>query len=169
MTRAGASSFRPRRSATSRPGQSARRAWASAPTERCRGEQRSPPTHPASHRTTRRAVDHQVGGLLRPLPYAVSSDGGHAWDNGTTGVRGWMRACRAHRSPSPFARATKEEREVMIGTILMALVAGAIVGPLARLVLPGRQNMGVLLTVVLGALGSLIGAFIYYKATGVSD
>jgi uncharacterized membrane protein YeaQ/YmgE (transglycosylase-associated protein family) len=57
----------------------------------------------------------------------------------------------------------------MIGTILAALVAGAIVGPLARLVLPGRQHMGVLLTVVLGAIGSLIGAFIYYKATGVSD
>jgi len=57
----------------------------------------------------------------------------------------------------------------MIGTILMALVAGAIVGPLARLVLPGRQDMGVLLTVVLGAIESLIGAFIYYKATGVDD
>ena len=57
----------------------------------------------------------------------------------------------------------------MIGTILAALVAGAIVGPLARLVLPGKQDMSVLLTVILGAIGSLIGAFIYYKATGVND
>lgn len=57
----------------------------------------------------------------------------------------------------------------MIGTILAALVAGAIVGPLARLVLPGKQDMGVLLTVVLGAIGSLIGAFIYYQAAGASD
>ena len=57
----------------------------------------------------------------------------------------------------------------MIGTILMALVAGAIVGPLARLVLPGRQNIGVLMTVILGAIGSLIGAFIYFKATGQPD
>lgn len=57
----------------------------------------------------------------------------------------------------------------MIGTILMALVAGAIVGPLARLVLPGKQDMSVLLTVILGAIGALIGAFIYYKATGVDD
>ena len=57
----------------------------------------------------------------------------------------------------------------MIGTILMALVAGVIVGPLARLLLPGRQSMSVLLTVILGAIGSLIGAFIYYKATGVGD
>ena len=42
-------------------------------------------------------------------------------------------------------------------------------GPLARLLLPGRQSMSVLLTVILGAIGSLIGAFIYYKATGVGD
>ena len=117
----------------------------------------------------RKAVDLRADGLLRFLPYALTSHDSGAWDTGTTGVRGWMRACRGHRSPPPASRATKEEREVMIGTILMALVAGAIVGPLARLVLPGRQNMGVLLTVVLGAVGSLIGAFIYYKATGVSD
>jgi uncharacterized membrane protein YeaQ/YmgE (transglycosylase-associated protein family) len=57
----------------------------------------------------------------------------------------------------------------MVGTILMALVAGAIVGPLARLILPGRQHMGVLITVILGAAGSLIGAWIYYKLTGVQD
>jgi len=57
----------------------------------------------------------------------------------------------------------------MIGTILAALVAGAIVGPLARLVLPGRQHISVLLTVVLGAVGSLIGACSYYKSTGVND
>ncbi|GAA5027080.1 hypothetical protein GCM10023258_21520 [Terrabacter aeriphilus] len=57
----------------------------------------------------------------------------------------------------------------MLTTILMALVAGAVVGPLARLVLPGRQSMGVVLTVVLGAVGSLLGALIYYKATGVQD
>ncbi len=35
----------------------------------------------------------------------------------------------------------------MVGTILMALVAGAIVGPLARFVLPGKQHIGVLMTV----------------------
>lgn len=54
-------------------------------------------------------------------------------------------------------------------TILLALLAGAIIGPLARLVLPGRQHIGAIMTVVLGALGGLIGSWIYYKATGVSD
>lgn len=57
----------------------------------------------------------------------------------------------------------------MIGTIIAALVAGAIVGPLARLALPGRQNISLIMTVVLGAIGSVIGALIYYKVTGVDD
>jgi uncharacterized membrane protein YeaQ/YmgE (transglycosylase-associated protein family) len=57
----------------------------------------------------------------------------------------------------------------MVGTILTALVAGAIVGPLARFVLPGRQNIGILMTIILGAIGSAVGAWIYYKITGVDD
>lgn len=57
----------------------------------------------------------------------------------------------------------------MVKTILMALVAGAIVGPLARLALPGRQNMTLGLTIGLGAIGSLIGAFIYRSISGNSD
>lgn len=57
----------------------------------------------------------------------------------------------------------------MIWTIIMAIVAGAIVGALARLVLPGRQNISTLMTVVLGAVGSLIGAFIYYQVSGNKD
>ncbi len=57
----------------------------------------------------------------------------------------------------------------MVGTILMALVAGAIVGPLARFVLPGKQHIGVLMTVILGALGSVIGAWLYKVISGRSD
>ena len=40
-----------------------------------------------------------------------------------------------------------------IGTI----VFGAVIGMLARLVLPGKQNMGLLITIVLGVLGALLG------------
>ncbi|HET7399600.1 MAG TPA: GlsB/YeaQ/YmgE family stress response membrane protein [Intrasporangium sp.] len=57
----------------------------------------------------------------------------------------------------------------MVQTILMALVAGAIVGPLARLVLPGRQSISLAMTVILGAIGSLIGAYLYKLATGTTD
>lgn len=41
----------------------------------------------------------------------------------------------------------------MIGFI----VAGLVIGLLARLVLPGRQRIGLLWTLVLGVLGSVIG------------
>ena len=51
----------------------------------------------------------------------------------------------------------------MIGTIIGAIVVGLIVGALARLVMPGKQNMGVVMTVLLGALGSFIGTWLTYK------
>lgn len=57
----------------------------------------------------------------------------------------------------------------MITTILVALVLGAIIGPLARLALPGRQNIGLLPTVLIGAVGSLLGSWIFYTVTGKSN
>ncbi len=43
-----------------------------------------------------------------------------------------------------------------IGTAIF----GAIIGILARLVLPGKQNIGIVMTVVLGVIGALIGYFL---------
>ncbi|MEH3131183.1 MAG: GlsB/YeaQ/YmgE family stress response membrane protein [Mycolicibacterium neoaurum] len=51
----------------------------------------------------------------------------------------------------------------MIGTILGALIVGLIVGALARLIMPGKQNIGILMTVLLGAAGSLIGSWVTYQ------
>lgn len=51
----------------------------------------------------------------------------------------------------------------MIGTILSALVIGLIVGALARLIMPGKQNIGVIMTIVLGALGSFLGSWLTYQ------
>ncbi|KZS60768.1 MAG: GlsB/YeaQ/YmgE family stress response membrane protein [Mycobacterium pseudokansasii] len=51
----------------------------------------------------------------------------------------------------------------MIATIIGAIVVGLIVGALARLVMPGKQNIGVILTVILGAVGSFLGTWISYK------
>jgi uncharacterized membrane protein YeaQ/YmgE (transglycosylase-associated protein family) len=47
----------------------------------------------------------------------------------------------------------------MIGSILLAIIVGAIIGLVARLVMPGKQNIGMIMTVVLGALGGLIGSW----------
>lgn len=51
----------------------------------------------------------------------------------------------------------------MIGTIIGAIVVGLIVGALARLVMPGKQNVGVLMTIVLGVLGSFLGSWLTYQ------
>ncbi|WP_432827482.1 GlsB/YeaQ/YmgE family stress response membrane protein [Dactylosporangium sp. CA-092794] len=48
----------------------------------------------------------------------------------------------------------------MIGTILWAIIGGAIIGVLARLILPGRQNISVIATVVVGIIAAFIGGFI---------
>ena len=44
--------------------------------------------------------------------------------------------------------------------IIGFLVAGLIIGLLARLILPGRQRIGLLMTLLLGVVGSLIGGTI---------
>ena len=51
----------------------------------------------------------------------------------------------------------------MVGTIIGAIVVGLVVGVLARLVMPGKQNIGVIVTVVLGAIGSFLGTWVSYK------
>ena len=59
----------------------------------------------------------------------------------------------------------------MIGTIISAIIAGAIIGALARLVMPGRQSIGMVITVLLGIVGSFLGSWItaqfgYHNANG---
>ena len=44
--------------------------------------------------------------------------------------------------------------------LVSAALVGAIIGGLARLVLPGRQAIGVLSTIVIGWIGSLVGSLI---------
>ena len=48
-----------------------------------------------------------------------------------------------------------------VGTLLSWMACGLIVGLIARLLLPGRQSMGLLLTMVLGIVGSVVGGFLY--------
>jgi uncharacterized membrane protein YeaQ/YmgE (transglycosylase-associated protein family) len=48
----------------------------------------------------------------------------------------------------------------MIGTIVGAIFVGLIVGALARLILPGKQNIGVIMTIL---LWSFIGSWVTYR------
>jgi uncharacterized membrane protein YeaQ/YmgE (transglycosylase-associated protein family) len=44
--------------------------------------------------------------------------------------------------------------------ILVFLLFGLVVGFLARAIMPGRQHMGLIMTSVLGMVGSLLGGFL---------
>jgi uncharacterized membrane protein YeaQ/YmgE (transglycosylase-associated protein family) len=50
--------------------------------------------------------------------------------------------------------------------ILTAIVIGAIIGALARLILPGRQNIPIWLTIVVGIVAAVIGTFLA-RAIGI--
>jgi uncharacterized membrane protein YeaQ/YmgE (transglycosylase-associated protein family) len=52
--------------------------------------------------------------------------------------------------------------------IIGFLVFGLVVGAIARLLKPGRQNLGILGTLVLGVIGSLIGGIVA-SALGTGD
>jgi uncharacterized membrane protein YeaQ/YmgE (transglycosylase-associated protein family) len=53
----------------------------------------------------------------------------------------------------------------MIGALILGLVAGY----LGRALMPGRQKMGILMTLVLGIAGSLLGFLIFTELLGIGD
>lgn len=55
-----------------------------------------------------------------------------------------------------------------ISGIISAIIIGIIIGVLGRLVIPGRQRIGILLTIVVGIVAALIGAAIA-SGLGVAD
>lgn len=50
----------------------------------------------------------------------------------------------------------------MVGLIISLIVIGLIAGALARLIVPGKQNISVVGTGVLGIIGSFVGGFLGY-------
>lgn len=50
--------------------------------------------------------------------------------------------------------------------VITAIVIGAIIGALARLILPGKQNIPIWLTIVVGIVAAFIGTFLA-RALGV--
>ncbi|TWP33745.1 GlsB/YeaQ/YmgE family stress response membrane protein [Leekyejoonella antrihumi] len=61
----------------------------------------------------------------------------------------------------------------MIGSIIGAIIGGLIIGVLARLVLPGKQNISMLMTIGIGIVSSfvaslIVGAIGYRNAHGIA-
>jgi uncharacterized membrane protein YeaQ/YmgE (transglycosylase-associated protein family) len=58
-------------------------------------------------------------------------------------------------------------QDMNITGIITAIVIGGVIGALGRLLLPGRQPIGVIMTVVVGIVAALIGTAVAQKV-GVS-
>ena len=56
-----------------------------------------------------------------------------------------------------------------ISEILGAIVLGIVAGFLARALLPGKQSMGLLLTMLLGIAGAFVGYLIFTELLGIGD
>jgi uncharacterized membrane protein YeaQ/YmgE (transglycosylase-associated protein family) len=54
----------------------------------------------------------------------------------------------------------------LVWTMVSIAITGIVLGGLARLIIPGRQNIGVIATVVAGWVGSIIGRLIALGALG---
>lgn len=88
--------------------------------------------------------------------------------------RAFHRSGQATQYPSDAqapTRADEKQREgliVEISGIISALVIGVVIGLLGRLVLPGRQHIGVLWTIVVGIAAALLGT-VLARAMGIAD
>ena len=54
----------------------------------------------------------------------------------------------------------------MLGLIVTLIIVGLIAGALARLIVPGRQEMSILMTIAIGMVGSFVGGFLGYLIFG---
>lgn len=50
----------------------------------------------------------------------------------------------------------------MLGLIVTLIIVGLIAGAIARLLVPGRDHLGFLGTILLGIIGSFVGGFLGY-------
>jgi uncharacterized membrane protein YeaQ/YmgE (transglycosylase-associated protein family) len=64
------------------------------------------------------------------------------------------------RGTRPAARLTRIREDTMLGLIISLIIIGLIAGALARLIIPGKQQMSILMTIVLGIVGSFVGGFL---------
>lgn len=64
-----------------------------------------------------------------------------------------------HQAPQ---RRDFERLTTMLGLIVSIIVVGLIAGAVARLLIPGKQHLSVVMTIVLGIVGSFVGGFLGY-------
>jgi uncharacterized membrane-anchored protein len=65
----------------------------------------------------------------------------------------WSRESQSATAPN---REPGTTRVAMIGSIILAIIVGAVIAVVARLIMPGKQNIGMITTVLIGAVGGLM-------------
>jgi uncharacterized membrane protein YeaQ/YmgE (transglycosylase-associated protein family) len=68
--------------------------------------------------------------------------------------------CKVNGHALASAPYRSKETHIEINGIIMAIIIGAIVGGLGRLVVRGKQNISILMTIVIGIVAALIGTFL---------
>ena len=48
-----------------------------------------------------------------------------------------------------------------MGDIIVYIIAGLIIGVVARLIMPGKQNMSMIVTIILGVVAAIIGGYLW--------
>ncbi len=48
-----------------------------------------------------------------------------------------------------------------MGRLIVYIIAGLIIGAIARLIMPGKQNMSIVVTILLGVAAALIGGYLW--------
>jgi uncharacterized membrane protein YeaQ/YmgE (transglycosylase-associated protein family) len=51
--------------------------------------------------------------------------------------------------------------DITVADIIVYVIAGLVIGALARLLIPGRQDMSVVATIVLGVIAALVGGLLW--------
>jgi uncharacterized membrane protein YeaQ/YmgE (transglycosylase-associated protein family) len=57
----------------------------------------------------------------------------------------------------------------VLGEIIGAIILGIIAGYLARALVPGKQDIGFVVTVLLGIGGAIVGYFLFTELLGIGD
>ena len=65
---------------------------------------------------------------------------------------------------SDINAARKEDKQMM--AFIWWLIVGLIAGALARLIMPGRDPMGIIATILLGIVGSILGGLVSWAIWG---
>ena len=56
-----------------------------------------------------------------------------------------------------------------MGTILGMIIIGLIAGAIAKLIMPGKDPGGIVVTILLGIAGSFVGGFLFNSLLGFGD